>query len=341
MMVLVILLLFGGLLLAVLCWAGSGKTIHETQGSGIIEAIPAVLEQEPAAAGTLVVLSYALGYGLDGQRYRTATSAAAIYNRLDRLIETLVETEADVALLQEVDFASQRTHDIDQLHYIAAALGWGYAARAMTWECRYVPYPVWPYGRPLGCLRAGMGVISRYPLVQNTRQRLPQRHSVPLLARWFAPYHTVQMVDVQCGPQTIRLFNGHLEPHDIPTRQRQAQQLVEFLQYAATPTSVLMGALHAAAGESCILAQSADPVLRFILDELRGRFRAVPDRGSATPGTVPLSVPYVFMGSDVRVSAQHTIPLDEPGTTYPLAVVHLRWTVPLVVSQGRNHHERR
>ena len=50
-------------------------------------------------------------------------------------------------LLQEVDFASQRTHDIDQLHYIAAALGWGFAARVITWECRYVPYPVWPAGR--------------------------------------------------------------------------------------------------------------------------------------------------------------------------------------------------
>ena len=165
-----VLLLLGGLV-----WAGGGKTIHETQGSGIIESIPDALEREPAAPETLVVLSYDLAYGLGTQRSRVPPpEITTIYDRLDQIVETIAGSGADVALLQEVDFASRRTHDIDQLHYIAAALGWGFAARALTWECRYLPFPCWPFGRPTGRLRAGMGVISRYPLIQNTRQRLSQ-----------------------------------------------------------------------------------------------------------------------------------------------------------------------
>ncbi|MEE9148304.1 MAG: hypothetical protein V3U27_12995, partial [Candidatus Tectomicrobia bacterium] len=121
----ILVLLF--LLLCGLLWAGSGKTVHEAQGSGIIEAIPAALEDEPSLpTGLLVILSYSLAYGLGPQRCRRAPAdAAMVYDRLDHVIETIAASEADIALLQEVDFASARTHDIDQLYYIASALGWG------------------------------------------------------------------------------------------------------------------------------------------------------------------------------------------------------------------------
>src|SRR2546428_4435630 len=90
--------------------------------------------------------------------------------------------------------------------------------------------PFWPPWRQTGRLRAGQGIISRYPLVQNRRQRLSQPPAQPLLAPLFAPYCTVQMVDVQCSGRTIRVLNVHLEPHDVATRQRQAEELVTFVR---------------------------------------------------------------------------------------------------------------
>src|SRR5262249_39069909 len=157
---------------------------------------------------------YHLGYALEGQPWHsTALDVAGMCDRLDRVVEMIAASGADVALLQAVDFASQRSHNIDQLHYIAEALGWGFAARTLTWECRYLPSPLWPLGRPLGRVGAGMGVISRYPLVQNTRQRLSHASPLPGLAWLFYPYHTVQMVDVQCGTQTLRVLHGHLAEH--------------------------------------------------------------------------------------------------------------------------------
>src|SRR5207244_9748453 len=169
---------------------------------------------------------------------------AAVYDRLDAVIETIAASGADVALLQEVDFASRRTYDIDQLQYIAAALGWGFVARVITWECRYLPAPLWAPQRHAGRLRAGQGVMSRYPLLQNTRQRLSQSLTQPLLSPLFSPYRTVQMVDMQCGDRTVRFLNVNLEPRDTVTRQRQAQELVAFVRHVATPHCVLMGALN-------------------------------------------------------------------------------------------------
>ena len=237
---LVVLLLLGAVL-----WAGSGKTIHEPQGSGIVEAIPGALETEPPPPEELVVLSYSIAYGLGSPSSAGRPGAAiALYDRLDQIIETIVASGADVVLLQEVDFASRRSYDVDQLQYIAAALGWGFVARVITWECRYLPMPFWPLWRQTGRLRAGQGVISRYALVQNRRQRLSQPPVQPLLAPLFAPYRTVQMVDVQCDGRTLRLLNVHLEPHDVATRQRQAEELVTFVRQVATPNCVLMGAFQ-------------------------------------------------------------------------------------------------
>jgi endonuclease/exonuclease/phosphatase family metal-dependent hydrolase len=343
----IVILLLGGGIVAFLLWAGGGKTLHEPHGSGIIEAIPDALERDPATSGTLAVLTYALAYGLGEQRYGAASlEAATVYDRLDHVVETIATSGADIALLQEVDFASQRTYDIDQLHYIAAALGWGFAARAITWECRYVPYPVWPVGRAMGRLRAGMGVISRYPLVQNRRQRLSQAKTVPVLTSLFSPYHIVQMVDVQCGAQTIRLFNVHLDTLDVATRQRQAHELAEFLRQAETPASVLMGVFHATVRQTMPESRApgpseADQAIGIILNALHGRFRAVPDdRVPASAMAVPASLPYCLIGSGVRVVETHVLPLRESLSAHSPLMVQLRWAIPLVVSNGRSYHER-
>ena len=159
-----------------------------------------------------------------------------------------------------------------------------------------------------------MGVISRYPLVQNTRQRLSPARPVPLLTRLFSPDHTVQMVDVQCGTQTLRLFNVYLDAHDIPTRQRQVRELVEFVRQVATPVSVLIGAFNTArrrmAGEGRDTDPSAEQTMRLVLDDLSGRFRAVAADELPAPATASrVSVPHILIGSGVRAVETHLMPL--------------------------------
>jgi len=322
------------LLLGAVLWAGSGKTIHEPQGSGIIEAMPDALEVTPPATDECTVLSYSMAYSLGAPRSAGLPGdAIALYDRLDQIIETIAASGADVVLLQEVDFASRRSYDVDQLQYIAAALGWGFVARVITWECRYLPVPFWPPWRQTGRLRAGQGVISRYPVVQNRRQRLSQPPAQPLLAPLFAPYCTVQMVDVQCAERTLRLLHVYLESGDVATRQRQAEELVTFVRQVATPNCVLMGAFQSAvqdvAATRGIPGVMLDRTMEIITTGLRDRLRIVAD----TPPTYPADAPrerhdHVLVGPGLQTVDTQVMLLDGPVSDHLPLLVRLRWALP-------------
>jgi hypothetical protein len=306
--VLLVLVLLGGVV-----WASSAEMPRLPQGSGIIEAIPDALETESSQpSGQLILLAYRLRYALGPQEAcNQPLDAATICDRLDYAIETIVDSGADIVLLQEADFASQRTHDIDQLYYIAAALGWGYAARASTWECRYLP---WPLRHPLGRIRAGMGVISRYPLVQNVRQRLPQtRPYPPLVARWF-PSPTVQMVDVQCGGTTLRLLQVDGGTHDAIVSRRQLQALASFIRDVQTPASVLM-------------ATQPTPLAQLSM-ELEHRFRVVTDGVSSS------GVARALVGAGLNPLETRVLPVAAPVLAHAPLVLHLRWALPLMGMHG-------
>ena len=152
-------------------WASGGRLVFEEQGVGTVEAMPDSLAESLAAPSeALTLFSFNLGYGLGDRSADAVQASEAIYDRLDRVIEEIAVSEADAALLQEVDFSSSRTGCIPQLHYMAAALGWGYVAAITTWECRYLPLPRSQAGR----VRAGQGIISRLPLEHNSWQRFAQ-----------------------------------------------------------------------------------------------------------------------------------------------------------------------
>ena len=218
-------------------WAGGGKTVFEAQGVGIVEAVPGSLPESAAVPSeALILFSYNLAYGLGSMGSRTAPQAA-VYDRLDRVIEAIAACEADAALLQAVDFASRRTNFIPQLHYMAAALGWGYVAAVTTWECRYLPAP-W---RHAGRVRAGHGVISRLPLEHNSWRRLPKPRAFSLRAAAFTPHDTVQVVDVRCGVRGVRLMQAHLAPRRAVGHQRQDKELAAIVRGAAMPGCVMVG----------------------------------------------------------------------------------------------------
>ena len=338
-------LVFVLLLLGAVLWAGGGKTVHEPHGSGIIEAIPGALETAPPPPEELLVLSYSIAYGLgDSLHHGRPDDAMALHDRLEQIIATIAASGADVVLLQEVDFASRRSGDVDQLQYIAAVLGWGFVARAITWECRYLPMPLWPPWRHTGRLRAGQGVISRYALVQNRRQRLSQPAAQPLLAPLFAPYRTVQMVDVQCHARTVRLLNVHLEPHDIATRQRQAAELVTFVRQVATPHCVLMGAfqsiVHDSAATDTARDVRQDRTMEIITTGLRDRLRLVGDTTPSYPAEAPRDrLEHVLLGPGLQSVDTQIMMVDAPVSDHLPLLVRLRWALPFARPNRSHNHE--
>ncbi len=321
MIALVTLALLLLLALVASLWAAGGQTVYTTPGSGIIEAIPNALEDAPMPPeGQLVILSYPLGYAWEAPTANhSAPSPTTVCDRLDSVIETIAASGADIALLQEVDFASQRTCGIDQLSYIAAALGWGYAARAVTWECRYVP---WPWRYPTGRVRAGLGVISRYPLTQHVRHHLPHAQAGLLWAARLLPRHAVQMVDVQCGATTLRLLNAHLVPQPTATRQRQMRQLAAFAHGARTPSCILMGSLRGAAQDDVLTGLISEPP-----NPLHVVTAPVDQREIEVADTQPDSV---LIGRSLQALEARLVAVEGSlSADLPLAL-HLRWDLPLM-----------
>ena len=226
-------------IVAVALWASGGEIVLEKQGAGIVEAIPDHLaESFIAPPEVLILFSYQLAYGLGDQGARAAPKVEAIYDRLDRVIEEIAASDADVAMLREVDFASNRTGFLPQLHYVAAALGWGYVAAITTWECRYLPLPRSQAGR----VRAGQGIISRLPLEHNSWHRFAQ-------SRWgnsravapFAPQDTVQVVDMRCGVRGVRLVQASLAQRQGGRDGRRRDELLAVMRRVAMPSCVVTG----------------------------------------------------------------------------------------------------
>lgn len=325
-LVVVVLVVLGLILSALISMIG--LQWYTADGSGIIEAIPDTMETEPAApTGMLVILSTRLAYTLGSHPDpHSLPTASVVCDRLDQIIETIVESEADIVCVQEADFASHRTHDLDHLYYIASALGWGYVARAVTWECRYVTWPWTPYWKhPLGHVRAGMGVISRYALIQNVRQRLPQSGIVLPLVRRLSSVPMVQMVDVQCGATTLRLLHHDLGRGECTGGTRTTAALESFIRDVYTHTSVLMGGIR-------------DDVL--LLSE---QFRVVPEAdGGATRGRSSGNWAWAFVGEGLSgVETRLVAPavgtstekqIVDPGLVLDQLPVtlRLRWALPLI-----------
>ena len=220
-------------------WASGSKIVTEEQGVGTVEAMPCSLSESSAVPSeTLTLFSYDLGYGLGDMKTRAPLAGEAIHDRLDRLIEEIAASGADAALLQAVDFASSRTGCIPQLHYVAAALGWGYVAAITTWECRYLPLPLSHAGR----VRAGQGVISRLPLEHNSWRRFtPLRRGISKATPPFVPYDAVQVVDMRCGVRGVRLVQAHLASRLSGWRGRRQDELLAVLRRVGMPSCVVTG----------------------------------------------------------------------------------------------------
>ena len=220
-------------------WASGSEIVFERRGVGIVEAMPGSLAEsflEPSEILTL--FSCNLGYGLGDSAVGGAQTSEEVYDRLDRVIHEIAASDADAALLQAVDFASSRTGFIPQLHYVAAALGWGYVAAITTWECRYLPLPLWHAGQ----VRAGQGIISRLPLEHNSWHRFsPTRRRTLSAGALFAPREALQVVDMRCGVRGVRLVQAQLTSRNGGADGWHQDELLAVMRGVVMPSCVITG----------------------------------------------------------------------------------------------------
>ena len=183
---------------------------------------------------SVVVLSYNIhhGEGTDG------------VCDLQRLADVILDSNADLVALQEVDVKTDRAGGVDQAAELARLTGMHYA-----------------FGRAIHFSNGEYGdaVLSRWPIEVQERLPLP---AAPNHEKRVAVAVTVTIPNTQ---QKLRFISTHLDHTKDPAdRVAQAQALCGMITPCATPT-IIVGDLNAQPGSAPIAVfeqhlQSAAPV---------------------------------------------------------------------------------
>lgn len=275
----------------------------------------------PENPETLTVATYNLGYlsGLTNQQAVVRNRALLEANQATA-ISALQPLNLDVLALQEVDFDAYRSFHLNQQYALSEALALPFAALAVNWDKRYVPFPYWPPSVHYKAVTSGQAVLSRYPIRDNQRLVLERVPTNPFYYNALYLDRVAQITELDLSGQPLMVINVHLEAFDGPTRSRQTafvRQLAE--QYAETMPVLMLGDFNSDLDRGEESADGATPSIQILLDS--------PVLASAVP----------FQAQS------HTFPSDQPQYSldyifYTPATLAVRdWQVVQSAAQASDH----
>lgn len=195
---------------------------------------------------TITVLSWNIGYaglGADmdffmdgGERMRTDRKQTI--ENLSRIIDFLKESnKTDFILLQEVDFDSRRSYHINEYDSICAALPDFKSWYGLNYVADFVPVPI---TNPMGSVRSGIVILSRWTPTQVTRLQYPG--SFGLLSRIFNLKRCMLSASFEVAGSNNMLYinNTHNSAYDSGSMRREEFGYIRhYLE--DKPLSVTMG----------------------------------------------------------------------------------------------------
>jgi endonuclease/exonuclease/phosphatase family metal-dependent hydrolase len=138
----------------------------------------------------------------------------------------LREHQIDIALLQEVDFNSSRSHHQNQLDLLAEQSGLTHRAPLITWTCPYVPYPGLEPRTHFGSVCSGGGILSRFPIQPLRTELLPKPGENSLIYNFFYLHRFLQIVETG----GLKICNLHLEAFSKTNRALHLEHLARRLE---------------------------------------------------------------------------------------------------------------
>lgn len=237
------LLLVG--LAALLLWMAKGI---QSPRSSTIEAYQTKASTDPhtrtsTMATKLSIMSWniAWAYGQGSEGHGKKKSEEQIRANLDRIAESIINSQADVVLLQEVDFNSHRSYRINQASYLAKKIGHPFVSEAVSWSANYLPFPYWPPSEHWKAMRSGGAILSRIPLENCRMQLLSKPKSQSFVYRLFYLFRYLQACDLQFEGKTVTIYNTHLEAFDLSNREQQMKAVVEIMKNDNAQHSIFGG----------------------------------------------------------------------------------------------------
>ncbi len=168
-------------------------------------------------------ISYAHGNGSEGASGWRRHPALHYENALSAMATLIRNTGTDIALLQEVDFDSSRSHRRNQLDTLARRSGLLHRAPCVSWNLPWVPYPGLNPLNHFGKVRSGGGILSRFPIRNVQTDLLPKPRENPEWYNLLYLHRYFQIVETG----GLRILNLHLEAFSQENRTLHLMRLDE------------------------------------------------------------------------------------------------------------------
>ena len=219
-------------------WASS-PTLSEKEYSKLITNN---YEQTIDTDSIYSIVTYNIGYLSGMTNNKAVAKPKSLFDEnLKKVNDEFKLLNADIIALQEIDYASSRSYQINQQDEIAK-LGYNYVAQAINWDETYVPFPYWPPSMHFGKTLSGQSILSKYPLKEQQRIVLERVVGSPFYRDALYLDRLAQVSTVIIENQEVILINVHLEAFDKSTRVHQIDAVIElFNSYKKDYPTILLG----------------------------------------------------------------------------------------------------
>jgi len=225
---------------------------------------------------TFSVMTYNLGYGSGMTNNLPEDRPASLFeNNMQNAAGLLNIIQPHIIGFQEIDFNSERSYYLNQMIYLAEKASYPFAAAAVNWDKRYVPFPYWPMKYHFGEMLSGQAILSQLEIISNQRMVLPFPDNNPFYYDSFYLDRLAQITWLKNGSDSILLVNVHFEAWDGPTREIQAELVLDiFKEFEDRYAIFLIGDFNCnppfdslAMNEKTIETFHRHPSISFAIDE--------------------------------------------------------------------------
>ncbi len=145
--------------------------------------------------------------------------------RLDEIAELLRKIDADVCVLNEVDFDSSWSHGVNQAEYLAQNAGYPYRVEQRNFDFRIL-FHKWRFGN---------AILSKYPVTNASIVDMPAFASWEAL---FAGKKQGVVCDMHVGGLSVRVVGAHLSHRSETVRADSAELISNLAQESSLPVIV-------------------------------------------------------------------------------------------------------
>ena len=200
------------------------------------ERVRVFSEDGPVAVApeTLRVMIWNIAHGRGVEDSNWSETAEPKVDRILEIAELIKQQDADVVILNEVDYAATWSGNFDQAAAIADVTGYPYYARQTNLD----------FGFLVGRFKFGNVILSRYPIVAAEALDLP---AFVAWEDWLVGRKRGLLCDIQLGEQQIVVAGLHLEARGEPSRIKSVKYLLERIQQLRSdgrPSLILAGDLN-------------------------------------------------------------------------------------------------